>query len=54
MNDYKAFVSYHPCHKRTITLGDESTLAVMGMGIAKFYFDGKVLLICVALHIPGL
>ena len=54
LNKYEAFVSYHPCKNRVVTLGDESTLPVLGTGTAKFSLNRKVILIRNALHVPGL
>lgn len=54
LNDYNTFVSYYPCKHRVVTLGNESTLPVMGTGTTKFFLNGKVILVRNALHVPGL
>eukprot|EP00956_Cyclotella_meneghiniana_P023356 scaffold45380_cov85-Cyclotella_meneghiniana.AAC.5 len=52
--DYNAFVSYHPCHNKTVELGDSTELPILGYGTAKFSINGHVILVRNALHVPGL
>eukprot|EP00956_Cyclotella_meneghiniana_P012317 scaffold17507_cov37-Cyclotella_meneghiniana.AAC.4 len=52
--DYNTFVSYHPCHNKTVLLGDSTELPIMGYGTAKFSLNGHVILVRNALHVPGL
>eukprot|EP00956_Cyclotella_meneghiniana_P032302 scaffold88129_cov23-Cyclotella_meneghiniana.AAC.1 len=52
--DYKTFVSYHPCHNKTVLLGDSTELPILGYGTAKFSLNGHVILVRNALHVPGL
>ena len=52
--DCEAFLSLHRCHHRTVTLGDESVVAVCGEGLAVISLNRKTILLRGALYIPAL
>jgi hypothetical protein len=54
LNDYDAFVSYHPCRNEYVTLGDDTKLKIYGRGSARFMLNGRVIQVRNALHVPDL
>ena len=51
--DLEAFISIHKCPHRTVTLGDESVVPVLGEGTAVFSLNGRVILVRNALYVPA-
>jgi hypothetical protein len=54
LNDYDAFVSYHPCKNEFVTLGDDTRLKIYGRGSDRFLLNGRVIQVRNALHVPDL
>ena len=54
LNDYAAFISYHPCQDEYVTLGDDTKLRIYGRGTAVFSLNGHNILVRDCLHVPDL
>jgi hypothetical protein len=53
-NDYSAFTSYHPTTSKHVTLADNTTAPVAGIGTIKILLDGYVCELRQVLHVPTL
>ncbi len=53
-NDYSAFTSYHPTTSKHVTLADNTTAPVAGIGAIKILLDGYVSGLHNVLHVPTL
>jgi hypothetical protein len=52
--DILAFISYKRVHDLSVHMGNNSFVPVLGRGTAVFSLNGKQVLVCNVLHVPGL